>query len=239
VKLNVAFLPEEAGMLQGQVAVVVDVLRATTSLLTVLERGCAEVLIAATVGAARLCRREHPDMLLAGEQRGRAPAGFDFGNSPTAFARAELLGRRMVFCTTNGTRAVRLAQEAPTVLLGCLRNCSAVARSGLAAAGEEGLCVICAGSDGRFSLDDAYTAGAIVDALEIEAAGDHFVLTDAAVAAQALHRSTADAAALFRRTRAGMNVMAIGLSEDLDYCAQRDRSVLVPEMGDRVRVLRS
>lgn len=237
MRLDVAFLPEEVGTLRGRVAVVVDVLRATTSLLTILERGCAEVLIAPTVEAARRFAHAHPDLLLAGEERGRAPAGFDFGNSPVAFARAELEGRRMVFSTTNGTRAIRLVQEASTVLLGCLRNCSAVARRGLAAAGgEEEVCVVCAGREGRFSLDDAYTAGALVDALLAEAGGNPLVLTDAALAAQALHRSTADAAALFRRTRAGRNVMEIGLSEDLDYCAQRDTSALVPEVGDRVRV---
>ena len=176
-------------------------------------------------------------MLLAGEEGGRAPAGFNFGNSPVAFARAELEGRRMVFSTTNGTRAIRLAQSASTVLLGCLRNASAVARGGLAAAGgDEGVCVVCAGREGQFSLDDAYTAGAIVDALLAGAGGNRLVLTDAALAAQALYRSTADAAGLFRRTRAGRNVMEIGLSEDLDYCAQRDASVLVPEVGDRVWV---
>ena len=237
MRLDVAFLPEEVGTLRGRVAVVVDVLRATTSLLTILERGCAEVLIAPTVEAARRFAHAQPDLLLAGEERGRAPAGFDFGNSPVAFARAELEGRRMVFSTTNGTRAIRLVQEASTVLLGCLRNCSAVARGGLAAAGgEEEVCVVCAGREGRFSLDDAYTAGALVDALLAEAGGNPLVLTDAALAAQALHRSTADAAALFRRTGAGRNVMEIGLSEDLDYCAQRDTSALVPEVGDRVRV---
>jgi 2-phosphosulfolactate phosphatase len=237
VRLDVAFLPEEAGTLRGRVAVVVDVLRATTSLLTVLERGCAEVLIAPTVEAARRFGRRHPGMLLAGEERGRAPAGFNFGNSPVAFARAELEGRRMVFSTTNGTRAIRLAQSASTILLGCLRNSSAVARGGLAAAGgDDEVCVVCAGREGQFSLDDAYTAGAIVDALLAEAGGNRLVLTDAALAAQALYRSTADAAGLFRRTRAGRNVMEIGLSEDLDYCAQRDTSVLVPEVGDRVRV---
>ena len=241
MRLDVAFLPEEVGTLRGRVAVVVDVLRATTSLLTILERGCAEVLIAHTVEAARRCGRKHPDMLLAGEEHGRAPAGFDFGNSPVAFARAELEGRRMVFATTNGTRAVHRAQGASTILLACLRNRSAAARGGLAAAAdEEDLCVICAGREGQFSLDDAYTAGAIVDALLAQAGGgNRLLLTDAALAAQALYRGTADPVSLFRRTRAGQNVVEIGLSEDLDYCAQRDASVLVPKVGDRLRVVGS
>jgi 2-phosphosulfolactate phosphatase len=240
VRLDVAFLPEEAGALRGRVALVVDVLRATTSLLTMMERGCAEILIAPTVEAARRYGRAHPDVLLAGEEQGRAPGGFDFGNSPVAFAAAALEGRRVALATTNGTRAVHLAQEASTILLGCLRNCSAAARRGLEAAKGEDLCVICAGREGRFSLDDAYTAGAIVDALLAEPGGsDHFHLTDAALAAQVLYQRTADAADLFRRTRAGQHVVEIGLAEDLDYCAQRDTSLLVPSVGDRVRVVAS
>src|SRR5205807_4137111 len=164
--LHVAFLPEEAGALRGRIAVVIDVIRATTSVLTMLERGCAEVLIAPTIEAARRYREAQADVVLAGERDGRAPAGFEFGNSPVAFAGAALAGRRVVFATTNGTRAMHLAQEASVVLLGCLRNRSAVARGALSFAARDGLglSVVCAGREGRFSLDDAYTAGAIVAA---------------------------------------------------------------------------
>lgn len=237
--LHVAFLPEEAGASRGRVAVVIDVIRATTSLLTMLERGCAEVLIAPTIEAARRYREAHADVLLAGEQDGRAPEGFEFGNSPMAFAVAALAGRRVVFATTNGTRAVRLAQDAAVVFLGCLRNRSAAARAALAAAAEAGtgISVVCAGREGRFSLDDAYTAGAIVEAL----AGDskaEIDLTDAGVAARELYRSASDPAALFRRTRAGRHVIEIGLAHDLEYCAQVDQSMLVPRVGDRVRVVK-
>lgn len=235
-----AFLPEEAGALRGRTVVVIDVLRATTSLLVMLERGCAEVLIAPSIEAARRYRRAHPEVLLAGERGGRAPAGFDFGNSPVAFAAAALAGRRLVFATTNGTRAVRLARDASVVLLGCLRNRSAVAREALAtvAQGGPGLSLVCAGREGRFSLDDAYTAGAIVDAALTRRDGPGSVdPTDAALAALALYRGTAEAAALFRQTRAGQNVIEIGLPDDLDYCAEPDRSAMVPRLGDRVRVV--
>ena len=237
--MHVAFLPEEAGPLPGRAVVVVDVLRATTSLLVMLERGCAEVLIAPSIEAARRYHRAHPDVLLAGEEGGRAPAGFHFGNSPVAFAAAALAGRRVVFATTNGTRAMRMARDASVVLLGCLRNRSAVAREALAAARDGlGLSVVCAGREGRFSLDDAYTAGAIVAAaLTGREGGGSLELTDAAMAALELYRGTPQPAALFRRTRAGQNVIAIGLPEDLDYCAEPDRSETVPRLGDRVQVV--
>jgi 2-phosphosulfolactate phosphatase len=237
--LHVAFVPEEAGPLRGRTVVVIDVIRATTSLLLMLERGCAEVLILPTIDAARHYREAYPEVLLAGEQRGLAPEGFDFGNSPEAFAHAALDGRRVAFATTNGTRAVHAAAAATAVFLGCLRNRTAVARAAATLAGESGagLCLVCAGRDGAFSLDDAYTAGALVDAVVDSSPDVH--ATDAAVAARLLYRSVADPAALFRQTRAGRNVIEIGLAGDLAYCASIDQSTLVPRVGERVRVVRS
>jgi len=235
----VAFLPEEAGSLRRRAVVFIDVLRATTSLVTLLERGCEEVLIAPSVEAARRYRDAHPAVLAAGEQGGRAPEGFDFGNSPAAFARSDLAGRRVVLATTNGTRAMHVARDAPCALAGCLRNRSVVAREVVAAADAARLDItlVCAGREGRFSLDDAYTAGAIVEAASGAPSPAGLDLTDAALAARALFHAFPDADAMFRSTRAGRNVVEIGLAEDLPYCAERDRSVVVPRVGDRVRLL--
>lgn len=240
VELHVAFLPEESGASRGRVLIVVDVLRATTSLLVLIERGCAEVVVAPTVDAARRFGRAHPGALTAGEEGGRAPEGFEFGNSPVAFARADVAGRQVVLATTNGTRALHAARDGALVLAGCLRNRAAVAREAADAAAERGsdLSVVCAGREGRFSLDDAYTAGGIVEALLTDPAPRReWVPTDAALAAQALYRAQPDAEAVFRITRAGQNVIQIGLEEDLRYSAERDRSAVVPRVGDRVRLV--
>ncbi|HET9000371.1 MAG TPA: 2-phosphosulfolactate phosphatase [bacterium] len=237
MEVHVAFLPEEAGPLRGRIVVVIDVIRATTSVLAMLEGGCAEVLIAPTLEAARTYRRAHSEVLLAGEQHGRTPVGFDFGNSPPAFSDARLAGRRVVFATTNGTRAVHAARDGAAIFMGCLRNRTAAARVALAAAAgaDHELSVMCAGREGRFSLDDAYTAGAIV-AAAVDLQPD-LTLTDAASAARMLYRSVEDPAVLFRQTRAGQNVIEIGLAGDLDYCAEVDRSSLVPKVGERVRMV--
>ncbi len=240
MELHVAFLSEEIGPPGRRAVVFIDVLRATTSLLVLLERGCAEVLIAPSVEAARRYRSAHASVLAAGEQGGRAPEGFDFGNSPVAFAKGDLAGRRVVLATTNGTRAMHVASDVPLALVGCLRNRSAAAREVVAAAAQAGLDItlVCAGREGRFSLDDAYTAGAIVDAaLSDPAAVELLDLTDAALAARSLYQAFPDAEAMFRTTRAGRNLIKIGLVEDLPYCAEQDRSVLVPRVGDRVRLL--
>ncbi len=238
MELHVAFLPEEIGPPRRRAAVVIDVLRATTCLLVLLERGCEEVLIAPSLDAARRYRDAHPSVLAAGEEGGRTPEGFDFGNSPVAFERSDLAGRRVVLATTNGTRAMRDARDVPVALAGCLRNRTAAARAVLAAADRAGLDItlVCAGREGRFSLDDAYTAGAIVDAALAEAGG-RLDLTDAALAARTLFQAFPDAEVIFRTTRAGRNIIEIGLAEDLPYCAERDRSVVVPRLGERVRLL--
>jgi 2-phosphosulfolactate phosphatase len=240
VEIHVAFLPEEIGDPRRRAVVVIDVLRATTSLLVLLERGCAEAVIAPSLESARQYRSAHPAVLAAGEQGGRAPAGFDFGNSPVAFARSDVAGRRVVLATTNGTRALYAARAAAVTLIGCLRNRSAAARAVLAAARREELDITlaCAGREGRFGLDDAYTAGAILDAMLADPAGaGDLDPTDAAHAARALYRAFPEAEALFRTTRAGRNLVAIGLAEDLPYCAEQDRSAVAPRVGERVRLL--
>lgn len=243
MELHVAFLPEEAGDVRRRVAVVVDVLRATTSILTLLERGCAEVLIAGDVAAVRRYAAERGGagrLRTAGEEGGLAPAGFDFGNSPAAFARAEVEGLRIVMATTNGTRALHAVRAAPLIFAACLRNRAAAARAAAAAAVQRGLdlTVVCSGRGGRFGLDDAYTAGAVADTVVAAAGGsESCAVTDAVLAARTLYDAWPDAAALFRHTAAGQNTLAIGLEEDLRYCAMRDCSDLVPRVGDGVTLL--
>jgi len=239
VELHVAFLPEEAGDCRRRAVAVVDVIRATTSLLIMAERGCDEVLIAPNLEVARAYAAAHPGVLLAGEQAGLAPAGFDFGNSPAALMTAPLAGRRVAFGTTNGTRALHHARAAPVALVACLRNRTAAARALAAAARAFGLdpMIVCAGREGRFGLDDAYTAGAMVEAMCAGEGAPVVELTDAAMAARDMFRAHPDAASLFRRTSAGRHVVEIGLDEDLGVCAQLDRSADVPRVGERVRLL--
>lgn len=262
MELHVAYLPQESGDVRRCVAIVVDVLRATTSILTLFERGCAEVLVAPTVDAARRYaevaggpaaaagssaspvsagrRTVTGRVRTAGEQGGLAPEGFDFGNSPAAFARADVAGSRIVMATTNGTGAFHAVREAPVVLTGCLRNRRAAAWAAVDAAIQGGLdvTVVCAGREGRFSLDDAYTAGGITNAV-VDYLADKIPCrtTDAVLAAETLYRSWPDAATLFRLTAAGRNVLAIGLAEDLGYCAVPDCSELVPRVGAGVSLL--
>lgn len=114
--------------------IVVDVIRATTTLCVQFERGCQRVLVAGSIAAARTAadlaqRGEHgAGLLLAGEVGGVAPSGFDYGNSPAEFGGLDLAGQTIIFATTNGTRALHASAGGAHVLIGSLRNRSAVTR---------------------------------------------------------------------------------------------------------------
>ncbi len=234
MQLHVAFLPSL--VIRPQVCIVVDVIRASTTLVTLVERGAGPILIAADVETARRHVRSGADAVLAGEEGGLAPPGFDFGNSPVELSRAELKGKPVVFVTTNGTAAIRAVKGAMAVFVGALRNGAVAAREAveLASRQEADLTVVCAGRVGAFGLDDAYCAGYLVDrALQ----GRSLDLTDGADAALRVYRSDPDPVAVFRLSAAGRNVIELGLGADVDYCAQRDVSVAVPRLGREIRLL--
>lgn len=237
VRLHVAFLPNL--VVPGrQVCIVVDVIRASTSLVVLLERGASKVFIAADVETARQMAPHRPGAVLAGEEQGLAPRGFEYGNSPVELSRAEVAGREVIFVTTNGTAAIRAVERNGPVLVGALRNGAAVCREALESAQgmEADLTVVCAGREGAFGIDDAYTAGSFVD--RFHEAGP-FALSDAAQAAWRLYRSEADPLPLFRESAAGQNVIRLGLAHDVDFCAQREQSTAVPRLGRELVLIES
>src|SRR5512142_3179455 len=118
--LHVAYLPREVLEPEKRVCVVVDVLRATSTLVTMLESGCRDVLLEPGVPEARASAS--PDRLLIGEEGGIKPSDFAHGNSPVELADLDLRGRSVIFATTNGTRALGLALRSPLVLAGSLLN---------------------------------------------------------------------------------------------------------------------
>lgn len=235
MQLHVAFLPALV-IPRPQICIVVDVIRASTSLVTLVERGAQRILIASSVAAGRRVRERDTGVVLAGEERGVAPPGFDFGNSPVELSKAEIQGRSVVFVTTNGTAAILAVRSALAVLVGCMRNGSAVCHEALRRARqhEADVTVVCSGRAGAFGLDDAYCAGYLATKLMQEEA---LPLTDAAEASLRLYHSEADPVALFRQTAAGRNVIEIGLEDDLDYCAVREASLAVPVLGRELHLL--
>jgi len=244
MRLHVAFHPSllATGALQAlpidrpQVCVVIDVLRASTSLITLVERGAAAIYIARSVELARAGSRGLPGALLAGEEGGLAPEGFHYGNSPVELSTADVRGRPVVFVTTNGTAAIRAVSHLGPVFIGAMRNATAVTAQALQIARASGadVTIVCAGREGGFGLDDAYCGGYLASRLVKQG---RFDLTDGTEAALTLFRSDPDTVALFTRVAAGQNVIRLGLGPDVPYCAQRDCSTAVPMLGRELRML--
>ncbi len=233
MRVDVALVPGEARVEPGRVLIVVDQIRASTTITAALDLGCAELLLAGDVATARdLGRRT--GSLLAGEQNAHKPTDFDFDNSPTELSTADIRGRRLVLCTTNGTAVMGRLLEGDHVLVGCLRNARAVAAASirLADAGGRGgdIQVVCAGSVGRFVLDDAVAAGAIVGRIveHGRAAGRAVELTDAATAAVRIRASYPDLLAAMADSDGGATLREIGRAEDIAFCAEEDASGTVP-----------
>lgn len=217
--------------LKGGTAVVVDVLRASTTMLAALEAGARRILPAATEEEARALAERLPgnSVLLCGERDGVRIEGFDRGNSPLEYTAERVSGRLLVYCTTNGTPALRrVARQAREVLVACFRNLGAVAEELAFRSAPQ--VIVCAGRRGRVSLDDALCAGHL--ALRLRGAGADR-LGDGACAALALAESLGPPTpALLERAAGGRALLELGFERDVAFCAEMDRSGLVPVLEE-------
>ncbi len=217
MRVHVAFTPAEE--VSAPVGIVVDVLRATSTITQALAAGYQRVLCCAEVEQARAVAASEGAAVLGGERKTVRIDGFDFGNSPREFT--EPAGETLVLTTTNGTRLLLAAAErCDLVLVGSLLNLEAVAR----AACEEDVsdvAVLCAGVKGELAIDDAYCAGRIA----LELGGDP---ADSAVAAIRLARSFPTAEDGLSASQSARNLQESGLDEDIAYCARLSVLTVVP-----------
>jgi 2-phosphosulfolactate phosphatase len=238
MRLDVLLLPREIPVRPRSelYAVVIDVLRATTSVVVAFQHGCRSILPVASAEEALAARATSPDAVLTGEQGGLRVPGFDLGNSPREFTREVVAGRDLILTTSNGTKTLRAVAGGRTVAIGALRNRSAVA-DWLVGRGADSL-IVCSGYEGGFSLEDAVCAGAIADRVVQLGAG--LSLGDGARACQILwQRFRSDLVGLFRQTDWGRRMLALGFESDLAVCAEVDATAVVPLMeGDRITLAR-
>jgi 2-phosphosulfolactate phosphatase len=219
MRVHVAFTPAETK--SAPVGIVVDVLRATSTIAQALASGYERVYCSAEIEEALALRESLGEGLLGGERNAVQIEGFDVGASPREFLGAPRAST-VIFSTTNGTRAIlQAAALCEEVFLGSLLNLGAVA----AAARERNrdVEILCAGFQGQFALDDAYCAGRIVQLLDSEP-------TDSSKAADAIARAWPDAhAGLLARTYGPP-----GLEDDVAYCAQVSVLDVVPRLARMV-----
>lgn len=227
--IDVAFTLEELGRvpLAGASAVVIDVVRASTTIVTALAEGARAVLPVATPEEARARALEWPDgeALLGGERGGEPPPGFECGNSPAEYSGARVRGRTVIFTTTNGTRALLAAAGARQVAVGGFVNAAAVVRWLAQQPGP--WLLVCAGELGRFCLEDATCAGLLV--ARLRAARPEAAASDAARAAELLWGHYRDD--LWRMLAEAVWAQALvgqGRESDLGLCAALDVYGVVP-----------
>ena len=162
MRVAVLLVPGAGTIPRGSAAVVIDVLRASTTLTVGLTNRARGVVPVATPEEAFERKRRDPEALLCGERDGRKIPGFDLGNSPREYPAEVVSDRTLIFASTNGSLAMIRARSARRRLLGCFLNASAVVES---LAGEDRVALVCAGKLGRFSLEDAACAGWLTERL--------------------------------------------------------------------------
>jgi 2-phosphosulfolactate phosphatase len=199
-----------------------------------MSKNPGKVILTTTIQkASKYASQQTVHPLLCGERKGVAPEGFDFGNSPVAYAKADLKDRVIIFTSSNGTRAVADLVMAPHVYLGSFLNASAVVKKSLEAARTSAydILVVCAGREEKFAIDDAYCAGYLVSQImaSLPASAD-FELGDGAQASLGIYGYYRDTRKLLQMSGAGHAIIELGLEQDINFLMQKDLYPVVPEL---------
>jgi 2-phosphosulfolactate phosphatase len=219
----------------GRVVLVIDVLRASTTIAVALANGAKNIIPFedAEEAITRSKAFERPEVLLAGERRMHAIPGFDLGNSPRDFTREAVEGKTILLTTTNGTGALVNSQGARDVVVGSYVNYSAVlAMLRAAARADADIGIVCAGRERRFSLEDAACAGRFVRGMTRR--GRRADLNDAATVAVLIDKRYGhDLSRMFAASTHGRALSTNGYAEDLVVCAGIDTCSVIPVYLDR------
>jgi len=238
MKIDVYFTPLglKEDDLAGRGVVVIDVLRATTTIVAALANGAKAVVPAASSEeAVRLTANLAKEgLLLAGERKSLKIPGFQLGNSPREMTPEVVAGKTIFLSTTNGTPALVAAQAGTPVLVGGAVNFTALAERARALFTERSdLAIVCAGRDKQFALEDAYTAGRLIKAVKKGVPPKQLQLNDAAQVSLALtvrYKNWRDA---LEKCDAARQLAEVDLAADVAFCAKADRFAVVPVYADR------
>ncbi len=234
MRLDCHLVPSESleAALKGRIAVIVDVLRSCTTIAYALLNGAERIIPAATVESATklMSSLDRASTLLCGERNGKKVKGFDLGNSPLEYTREVVAEKTLVLASSNGTRLMSRVVKAEEQLICSFVNVSEVVAR--LKAGEQEPVVICSGTDGRFSMEDAVCAGMVIDRLTEPAAGS-WELNDGAKAAAALYAKYGnDAHAMVLESSHGKYLLSLGFGLDLEVCSRVDSVQVLPVLRE-------
>ncbi len=218
--------------MRNSTAAVIDVLRATSSIVHAFSSGCKRVIPAMNRREALMTKERNPEALLCGEQEGVKIPGFELGNSPREYTKNRVGGKTLIITTTNGTRAIlgAASRGACPVFLCSFLNVSAVTRAVLDAAcpHKKDVCVVCSGSDGGYSFEDFACAGALSYQLGLSGLHLH---ASALEAVQCFQPYKNDILQVFEDSVHGQYLKDIGFPDDLQFCANLDSETSVPVLS--------
>ncbi|NHN28848.1 2-phosphosulfolactate phosphatase [Paenibacillus agricola] len=225
--------------LAHKTVIVIDVLRATSTIVTALAHGCEAIYPVETVLEAKQLKQEHPSWLTGGERSCKKIPGFNFGNSPFEYLDDQFAGYPIILTTTNGTRAIRKAHRACTILIASLLNGRACASE--AAALNKDIVLLCSGTQDVFSFEDGICAGQIIEELygavqgkDVELHIDDFGLS----MLYAFRHIQPGMTETLLHCSNGKRLTKLGFREDVTYCSQMNLIQLVPiVVGDRITAL--
>ena len=217
---------------KGETVIVVDVLRASSTIVHACENGVERIIPVASVEDATklLPTLDRKKTLLGGERDGMRIEGFDLGNSPAEYTSKVLKGKTLIFSTSNGTVAITKSASAKEIVLGCFLNLSAVATHVISSRAKK-VAVLCAGDLGRLSLEDFVCGGYLVDRI-VNGTRATTVLNDGAVAARTLANAIGDVGEVLRSSSHGLHLAELGFDDDLEFCSRIDKYGTVPIVTD-------
>jgi 2-phosphosulfolactate phosphatase len=208
---------------EDRVVVIVDILRATSCMVTALAHGVQSIRPFANLEECRAMKQE--GYFTAGERNGEKVDGFDLGNSPFEYMDEKLKGQRIAFTTTNGTQAIARAQGAKEIIIGSFLNLSAVTE--YLTNGTDSVLVVCAAWKGKVNLEDTLFAGALVENLKDHIEPD----CDAPLAAQHLYNLSKNNMVDFLKNSSHVKRLnRLNIHKDIEFCLTPDQYTLVPKL---------
>ncbi|MGD0339707.1 MAG: 2-phosphosulfolactate phosphatase [Bacteroidota bacterium] len=240
MRIDIFFTPDAIDELQlrDKNVVIVDVLRASTTIVTALANGAKEIIPVSSVeSAVKISGNLFGDViLLGGERNGKLIEGFNLSNSPQEYTEEVVKNKSIIFSTTNGSQAMVKSRYAKNLVIGCFINVSKVVE--FIREINSDFSIICAGKQGSFCIEDAVCAGMIIQKLS-EANADDLSLSDAALASLTLHKNyEKNILNMIKKSEHGQYLSEIGFGDDLKICAGIDTCAVLPILSGNVIRLR-
>lgn len=230
--VEVCYTPDDFPYFEGRfdIVVVIDVLRATSVICAAIHSGVSSVIPVSTIEEA--INYQKRGYFVGAERQGKTVEGFNFGNSPFSYMDTKLKGKDIVISTTNGTRAINIAKNAPTVVIGALTNLNFLV--GWLMMQNKNILCLCSGWKDQFNLEDTICAGAI--AYELLKSGKYTSDEDSSVAAKYLYLAAKDNYFGFLKSSSHRRrLKKLNLNEDIKYCLTPNQLNIIPVLNkDRI-----